>query len=119
MKNRHLIGSLLLFLFLAGCAGRLPSSSRSAALTKRHFNKYARKYKESAFGRKKVANVEILETSEVHRKLATVVAFVTMSDSDVHKVRMTFEKGPFGWRYVYWENLSGVDSLARDKPDAP
>ncbi|MDO8527538.1 MAG: hypothetical protein Q7T03_07625 [Deltaproteobacteria bacterium] len=105
---------LTLTMLVAGCAGRLPSNSKSTSLIRKYFNKYAKKYPESTFGAKKVANVEILSTDEIHKHLVSVLAFVTMS-SDVHKVRVSIEKGPFGWRYVDWENLSS----AEDQPASP
>lgn len=92
---------------LIGCAGRLPSNSRATSLMRKHFNHYAKKYKESSFGKKKVTSIELLGIEEIHYKLVAVTAFITMDKSDVHKVRVTFEKGPFGWRTVDWENLGG------------
>ncbi|OGQ05384.1 MAG: hypothetical protein A2979_10080 [Deltaproteobacteria bacterium RIFCSPLOWO2_01_FULL_45_74] len=91
---------------MVACAGRLPSTSKSTSIIRKHFNKYGKKYEASPFGNKKVTNVEILSVDEIHKQLISVQAFVTLEGSDVHKVRVTIEKGPFGWRYVSWENLS-------------
>lgn len=88
------------------CSGRLPSSSRSTSLIRKHFNKYGREYEKNPFGGKKVTNVEILQVNEIHKKLVAVIAFVTLSGSEVFKVRVTLEKGPFGWRYASWENMT-------------
>ena len=92
---------------MVSCAGQLPSNSRATSLLRKHFNHYAKKYKESSFGKKRVTSVELLGIEEIHFKLVSVTAFITMNKTDVHKVRVTLERGPFGWRYVDWENLGG------------
>lgn len=97
----------LCLIFLMACGGRLPTTSKSTNLIRKHFNKYGKKYETSPFGNKKVANVEILSVDEIHKHLVSVQAFVTLEGSDVHKVRVTIEKGPFGWRTIAWENLGG------------
>lgn len=102
---RILLITICLFALMA-CGGRLPSSSRSTSLIRKHFNKYGREYEKSPFGDKKVTNVEILQVNEIHKKLVAVIAFVTLSGSEVFKVRVTLEKGPFGWRYASWENMT-------------
>ena len=94
---------------IIGCGGRLPSTSKSTHIIRRYFNKYAKEYPESSFGKKKVSGIEILSTDEIHKNYISVQSFITMAGTDVHKVRVTIEKGPFGWRYVSWENLSGED----------
>lgn len=102
---------------LVACSGRLPSSSRSTSLIRKHFNHYGREYEKSPFGGKKVTNVEILQVNEIHKKLVAVIAFVTLSGSEVFKVRVTLEKGPFGWRYASWENLSAVPDPTLPSPE--
>ena len=77
-----------------------------------YVNKYGKEYEQSPFGGKKVSNVEILQINEIHKKLVAVLAFVTLSGSEVFKVRVTLEKGPFGWRYVSWENLTALPEAA-------
>lgn len=104
-KNKFWI--LLIALCLVGCGGRLPSQMRSTQIIRSQLNKYAKKYKESNFGNKKVLNVEILTIEEIHKHLVAVHAFVTMTGPEVYKVRFNIEKGPFGWRFVSWENLGG------------
>lgn len=96
---------------LVACGGRLPPTGTTREIVRRHFNKYAKKYEKSPFGNKKVLNVEILGVEEIHKKLASAQAFVTMEGADntgpeVYKVRVVIEKGPFGWRTVAWENLN-------------
>lgn len=98
---------VLCLVMLVACGGRLPTTSKSTSLIRKHFNKYGKKYEASPFGHKKVTNVEILGVEEIHKHLVSVQAFVTLEGSEVHKVRVTIEKGPFGWRYVAWENLGG------------
>lgn len=98
---------LLLGLLLTACAGRLPSAERSKNMIRKHFNQYGKKYETSPFGKKKVTDVEILKTEEIHKQLVAIQSFVTVEGPEVFKVRIVLEKGPFGWRYVAWENLSG------------
>lgn len=102
---RVLLMTICLFTLVA-CSGRLPSSSRATGLIRKHFNHYGKEYEKSPFGDKKVTNVEILQINEIHKKLVAVLTFVTLSGSEVFKVRVTLEKGPFGWRYVSWENMT-------------
>ncbi|OGQ44723.1 MAG: hypothetical protein A3H42_01150 [Deltaproteobacteria bacterium RIFCSPLOWO2_02_FULL_46_8] len=107
MKAVRLLILSISLVTLVGCFGRLPSTSRSTHLIRKYFNSYAKDYPESPFGKKKVTNVELLSTDEIHKHYISVQAFVTMAQTDVHKVRVTIEKGPFGWRTVCWENLGG------------
>lgn len=104
-STRFLIFPLILFSL--ACGGRLPNEQRTTRLLREHFNDYAKEYKKSPFGSKKVVSVEILNLQEIHKDLITVQAFITMQGPDVYKVRVNIEKGPFGWRTVSWENLSG------------
>lgn len=108
---KQFIVVLLVFITVgaAGCAKRLPSERKTTHLIREYFNNYAKEYNQSSFGNKKVKNVEVLSIKELHKNFITAQAFVTMAGEnvDVYKVRVTIEKGPFGWRYVSWENLSG------------
>lgn len=106
MKNFTIILTGLT-IFLTACGGRLPATSKSQAIIRKHFNQYGKEYKESPFGNKKVTNVEILKAEEIHKHLVSVQSFLTIQGPEVFKVRVVIEKGPFGWRYVSWENLSG------------
>ena len=92
---------------LTACGGRLPSTARTQGIIRHHFNHYGKKYKTSPFGKKKVTNVELLKVEEIHKNLIAVQSFVTIEGPEVFKVRVVIEKGPFGWRYVSWENLTG------------
>jgi len=93
--------------WITACDGRLPTTARSQAILRKHFNHYGKEYKESPFGKKKVTNIEILKMEEIHKHLVALVSFLTIEGPEVFKVRVVIEKGPFGWRYVSWENLSG------------
>ncbi|MBI4224067.1 MAG: hypothetical protein HY609_03980 [Deltaproteobacteria bacterium] len=92
---------------MLACGGRLPAQSTAKNLIRKHFNKYGKKYEASPFGGKKVTSVEILKIDEIHKHLVSAISFVTIEGPEVFKVRMVIEKGPFGWRTVSWENLSG------------
>ncbi|MBI4374108.1 MAG: hypothetical protein HY542_04440 [Deltaproteobacteria bacterium] len=99
--------AILLGLFLvAGCGGRVPSPKTSERVILKAFKKYGKKYKESDFGRYKVEKVEIENTEELQRGLASVEAFTYLAEgSSVYRVRVTLQKrGPL-WRYQSWENL--------------
>lgn len=91
----------------AACSGRLPAQARTKRIIRHHFSDYGKDYKSSPFGGKKVENVEILKMEEIHKHLLAVTSFITLSGPEVFKVRVVIEKGPFGWRLVAWENLSG------------
>lgn len=108
MKKSLTAAVLFLSVASLACGGRLPTEQRTTRIIRNHFNDYAKEYKQSPFENKKVVGIEILNTQEIHKHLIAVEAFVTMQGPDVYKVRMNIEKGPFGWRYVSWENLSGT-----------
>lgn len=99
--------TILLILMLAACGGRLPTTAKTQSILRHHFQKYGKKYKESPFHNKKITNIEVLKMDEIHKNLIVAQSFVTIEGPEVFQVRMTIEKGPFGWRYVSWENLSG------------
>ena len=100
------ITPFLLLVFLVACAGRTPAPKTAQHVIGAHFHHYGKLYKETSFGKSKVREVEILGTEEIHKNLVAVTAFVTLENGDVFKVRVTLEKGPFGWRTLSWENLS-------------
>lgn len=106
-KFLNLVLSLFLLFPLIACAARAPSQARVTRLVRHHFNEYAKKYKTSPFGNKKVMQVELLNIKEIRKHSVAAEAFVTLQGPEVFKVRVTLEKGPFGWRTLSWENLSG------------
>jgi len=89
---------------LALSCARQPSYDRSAKVIRKYFKKYGKKYPDTAFGKSKVSEVEILSQEEIHKHLVAVEAFVTFEDGSVRKVSATVEKGPLGWRFISWEN---------------
>lgn len=101
-----LSGFLLLFI-VSACAGRLPKPNRVQELAAHHFNRYAKKYKDSFFGGSKVKEVDILGIEEIHKNLVGVWAFITMENGTVRKVRLVLERSPFGWKYKSWEDEAG------------
>lgn len=106
-KSAWFLMTGLCFCWVTACAARMPSQPRTVTILRKHFDRYGKKFPESPFGNKKIRNVEILETGEIHKGLVYAVAFVTIEGPEVFKIRMTLEKKSFGWRTVYWENLSG------------
>lgn len=107
MKIRRLLFSLLTIALIVptvSCAARQPSVKKSQHLIERHFNRYARKYPESVFGNSKVSDVNVLNTSELHKHYVHVIADVNMDNGASERVRAAIEKKPpLGWRIVAWE----------------
>ena len=107
MKKTLLLIVLALTLtsFTLSCAGRVPSAKRAHNIVEKHFKKYGKKYKLTAFGKLPVEKVEIIEIREIQKGLAEVFAFVILQDGlKVYKIRLTATK-KIGWRYESWENL--------------
>lgn len=93
-----------IFTFSPACA-RQPKAKRSADVIQKYFNKYAKKYKETVFRTSGgVKEVEVINQEEIHKNLVAVQAFLTLKDSSVQRISATLERGPFGWRFVSWEN---------------
>lgn len=89
--------------FAVSCA-RTPTVSRSKEIIKTHFKKYGKKYPETIYGKSKVAEVDITSTSEIHKHLVSVRAFITMKAGEVQRIYATLEKKASGWHLVSWEN---------------
>lgn len=106
MKKRT-VALMAVCIWLCACGGRLPTQSKTHAIIHKHFRQYGKKYPDSVFGGKKVLDVEVLKIEEIHKHLIAVQTFITIEGPEVFKVRMLIEKGPLGWRYLAWENLSG------------
>lgn len=104
--------SVLLFAlaaaFLCSSCARVPDPKRSAALIKKHFKKYAKKYPTTIFGKNGVKEVEITSEKEIHKNLISVEAFITLSDNQVQRINATIERGPMGWKFISWENATGM-----------
>lgn len=101
------VAAVMTAMVFASCA-RQPATKRSAALIKSHFKKYAKKYPDTIYGKTPVANVEISEQNEIHKNLVAVESFITLSDGKVERIYATIERGPFYWRFVSWENDTGL-----------
>ncbi len=103
---RTILPILFLALLMASCA-RVPSTSRSQRLLTKHFKKYAKEYPETIYGLHGVEEVEITREYEIHKNYIGLEAFITLRNADVKRILATVEKGPFGWRFLSWENTSG------------
>lgn len=98
----------LLAILSISCA-RVPSPTRSSKLIQKHFKKYAKKYSDSVYGASGgVKEVEVLKQKEIHKNLVTVESFITLGDGQVQRIHATVQRGPFGWRFVSWENDTGM-----------
>ena len=93
---------------LSACGGRLPNPSTSQKLIKKYFNKYGKKYPSTIYGQSKVAKVEIDKQSEIHKKFVSVEAYVVLEDGNLRKVIASLEKGPVSWKFVSWEDATGL-----------
>lgn len=92
-------------LVLVSCGGRLPSPQRAHKVMTKSFHKYAKQYKTSDFGQHPIEKVEISDIREIQKNLAEVEGLIHLSGGPTYPVRVTFQKKPFGWRQVSWENL--------------
>ena len=102
---RLLALALMTAMFFASCA-RLPTTVSTSGLTKSHFKKYGKKFPDTIYGKNKVKDVEVTSTKEVHKGLAAVEMFITLSDGSVQRIHATIERKPTGWRFVSWENAT-------------
>ncbi|MFA4875302.1 MAG: hypothetical protein WC956_01050 [bacterium] len=91
----------------AGCA-RMPTQKRSANVIKSYLHKYGKKFPETPYGKPGVKEVEVTGRQEIHKHLVAVESFVTLKDGAVQRVNATLEKGPLGWRFISWENATGM-----------
>ena len=92
--------------FLGASCARMPSNKRSANVIGHYFKKYAKKYPSTVFGQSKLKQVEVLNTQEVHKRLVSVEAFLTLQDGTVQRIFATLKDDPFWWRFISWENAS-------------
>lgn len=103
-----LITILLIALsFVTSCA-RMPSAKRSQSVIKHYFKKYAKKYPDSIYGKSPIKDIEITKQSEIHKHLVSAESFVTFTDGTVERIYTTLEMGPVGWRFISWENATGL-----------
>ena len=103
---RTILPILIVAVLMASCA-RLPSTSRSQRILTKHFKKYAKKYPKTAYGLYGVKEVEVTKEYEIHKNYIGLEAFITLGNDDVQRILATVDRGPFGWRFLSWENTSG------------
>ena len=110
MKRTYRILSITLVAIALCCSAcaRMPKPKRSASLIQHHFNWYGKKYPDTVYGKTKVKSVEITGQQEIHKNLVAVEAFITLSDDAIQRIHATIEKGPLYWRFVSWENATGM-----------
>lgn len=110
MKKRYIafILPIIALCFFSFSCARMPSSKTSAHILEKHFKRYGKKYKDTVYGTVGVQQVEVLNTTEVHKHLVSTEAFVTLKDGDVQRIFATLEKGPLWWRFISWENATGM-----------
>jgi hypothetical protein len=104
--KRFLPVMLILVFLLPACAGRTPSNAKTAHLSKKYFNKYGKKYKETDFFNNKVKSVEIKRTEELQKNVATSFVLLDLADGkDVPVILTMIRKFPMGWRITGWERV--------------
>jgi hypothetical protein len=103
MKKPFLL--LIVVAFLTACSGRVPTPQVAHAKLTKHFHKYGKKYKDSEFGRHAVGRIEIVSVHEIQKKLAEAEAYVALLDGPTYRIRAIFERKPFGWKIISWEDL--------------
>ena len=108
MKQRCLVFLIALFMTLTACGGRLPSPSRSQKAINHYFHKYAKKYPDTVYGQNKVKEIQVEKQTEIRKHYATVEAYVILGDGSLRKINATLSKGPLGWKFVSWEDNTGL-----------
>lgn len=108
MKKRHVALFIALMMVLAACGGRVPKPATSQKVIHKYFKKYAKKYPATEYGQYGVTKVEVEGQQEIRKHFAAVEAFITLGDGNLKKINVTEEKGPFGWRFVSWEDATGL-----------
>lgn len=108
MKKKHIALAITLMMILAACGGRVPKPATSQKIIHHFFKKYAKKYPTTIYGQNGVKKVEVESTTEIRKKFAAVEAYVVLGDGNLRKINASVEKGPFGWRFVSWEDATGL-----------
>lgn len=102
MKRTILLVTLLAF--MAACGGRIPSDVKTANLTRGYFKKYGKKYKDTIFYNNQVAAVEVKQTQELQKNVATSFVLVDLQEGqEVPMILNIIRKFPLGWRITGWE----------------
>ncbi len=96
---------LVLFCIVLGaCGGRIPSDVKTAKLSKSYFHKYGKKYKETVFYKNSVSKVEVKQTQELQKDVATSFILVSLAEGqEVPAILSLIRKFPLGWRITGWE----------------
>lgn len=105
-RFRHTLLALALLLPLAAACARVPSDKRSAKLIRSYFEDYAKEYPTTVYGEYGVTEVDVVGQQELHKNYVAVDAFLALGNETVQRISATVERGPFGWRFVSWENAS-------------
>ena len=100
------IAILIALTMLSGIASctRMPKAKTAESKIKSFFIKYGKKYPDTQYGRAPVTKVDVLSEEEIHKNLVAVDAFLTLGDSQIEKISVTFERKAY-WRIVSWEKL--------------
>lgn len=108
MKKKYIALLVVLLFAISACGGRVPKAATSQRIIQKYFKKYAKKYPTTEYGRSGVVKVEVERQTEIRKKFAAVQAYITLGDSSLKKISVSVEKGPFGWRFVSWEDATGL-----------
>ncbi len=107
MRKRYIALLIIMLMVFAAC-GRVPKPSTSQKIIHKYFKKYAKKYPATEYGQSKVAKVEIDSQQEIRKHFVAVKAFIVLEDGNLKKIHVTEEKKSLGWRFVSWEDATGL-----------
>ncbi len=107
-KYLSLVLTFIAVLFLCACQGRLPKPQTTEKLIYKHFKKYGKKFPNTIYGQYPVIKVEIEKQEEIRKNYAAVDAYIKLADGTLKKINATVEKRPLGWRFVSWEDATGM-----------
>jgi len=106
---KRFFGLLLVSFLFISCGGRVPSPQTAQGIMKDYFKGYGKKYPTTIFGTQSVDKIEILDTEELQKAIATSKALLTFKDGSQMKIQMNFlHKAPLGWRATGWEDLEAA-----------
>ena len=106
---KRILFSLLVGLLMVSCGGRVPSPQTAQGIMKGYFKGYGKKYPTTPFGTQPIDKIEILNTEELQKAIATSQALLTFKDGSQKKIQMNFQhKAPLGWRATGWEDLEAA-----------
>lgn len=107
--NKRIAALIFVLIFaLSACGGRVPKPKTSRKVIQKYFKKYAKKYPTTIYGQNGVAKVEVEDQQEIHKKFVSVEAYVVLGDGNLRKIIASVQKGPFGWKFVSWEDATGL-----------